>query len=342
MNTNRTAKKDFLGHTARFSNNVFENCVQTFYENGEIVKIQKNPLGFITKVESDSSFFEYDYDTGGKLLASKDLKNNIHTFYFYDDFGRCVEKRGENFDFFYKYDDYGFVKKISEEKSGFWVRFSYDFAGREVLRTFSNGGQITTGFDESGKKCFSEIRNSLGIIISADYVIYDERGRVKALSDQNMNIREYEYDEKGRLISTCYPYSDEVRLFALNEALNSGAYITAENPAGKNVYFEKEILSKLSGVLKLAKNSSRLSDVQYSWIEKYSYTETGAVKTLENPFGKIIYEYDALGRLEKKHASNSVTEGMSFFGMTTAALKKFPLGIQRFPLLTEILCGRFL
>ena len=297
------------------------SCLIEFY-NGEKAYVRKNPLGLITKIDSDFSSAEYEYDRGGRLYSLHDLKNGIKVFYGYDDYGRCISKKVNNCDFSYFYNSDGLLKEIRERNSSFYVQFLYDDLKREVFRRYSNGVEIKSGYNEKGLKSFSEIRDSLDNLICADYIIYDDKNRIQYVCDKNCNIKQFSYDNKGRLVSASFPYTEEICLLSKKEALACGFYLKSEHPDGKNVYFESEGISKINALLESAGNSARVPVVQYSWIEKYDYTATGAVKSVENPFGKINYEYDIFGRLLKKYGSNSKENGMSFYWNDDNCLEK--------------------
>lgn len=307
-----TAQTGFSGKRQFIDRSYSDGVCTIRFASGEKYVVQKNPLGLITKLSSDYSDVEYDYDRGGRLIKLLDLKNDIEVLYAYDNFGRCVSKKSSGFDFTYSYNESGIMNEISEAGSAFWVRFGYDTLNREVLRSSSNGVQIKTGYNEKGQKSFVETRDSLGNLIAADYIVYDDKNRVSLLADKNLFVKRFSYDAQGRLISTSYPYSDEICAFGIKEAKDCGLYLKTEHPDGKNVYFESQERGLLGEVLRLAGNFQQPSGVQYSWIESYEYTKLGAVKSVENPLGKINYDYDSLGRLSKKYGSNSESEGMTF------------------------------
>ena len=317
-----TGKKSFSGKEQIIEHNYRELSCSIIFSDGEKFFIQKNPLGQIISIKSDFSSMEYDYDRGGRLTSVYDLKNDIKVSYSYDDFGRCISKSSRNFEFSYLYNEQGFIKEVSESMAQFWVRFDYDELNREILRRYSNGVQKKSGFNEKGQKCFCESRDSLNNLICADYIVYDDKNRVQYVCDNFLNIKQYSYDEGGRLISTCYPYNNEISEFARKEAVNCGLYLKSEHPDGNNVYFDSDGIAKIRQSMAYAGNTAGISGVQYSWIEKYEYTASGAVKSIENPYGKINYEYDASGRLLKKYASNSKEEGMSFYWNDDNCLEK--------------------
>lgn len=312
----------FSGNRQLVNRNYSDGSCSIDFYNGEKFFIRKNPLGMIKKIDSDFSSVEYEYDRGGRLSSFRDLKNNIEVFYAYDDYGRCISKKTKNNEFSYLYNSEGLLKEISEGNSSFYVQFFYDDLKREVLRHFSNGVEIKSGYNDKGLKSFSESRDSLGNLICADYIIYDDKNRIQYVCDKNCNIKHFSYDNKGRLLSATFPYSEEICLMAKKEVLDCGLYLKSDHPDGKNVNFEGEGIASINRLLQTAGNSARVPQIQYSWIEKYDYTATGAVKSVENPFGKINYEYDAFGRLMKKYSSNSKDEGMSFFWNEDNCLEK--------------------
>ena len=311
-NGNLTEEKLFSGKRQFIERNYTDGSCSVTFSDGKKHYIKRNPAGALTKIQNDFSSIEYEYDRGGRLTKFYDLINDIEISYDYDDFGRCLSKRGKSFDFSYLYDESGKLKEISEATSGFWVRFTYDDLNREIFRKYSNGLVLKTGFNQKGQKCFFEARDSLNNLIHADYIIYDDKNRIQFICDRDLNIRKFSYDSKGRLQTASYPYNDQHLALGIREGLECGLYLKTEAPDGKNLYFESSEISKINEVLRQAGNMKAISGQQYSWEEEYEYTESGAVKSVKNPLGKINYEYDALGRLQKKYAASSKGEGMTF------------------------------
>lgn len=274
--------------------------------------IERNALGKIQSVTSSACHMEFEYDSGGRMVKFYDHKNHFLVNYYYDEYGRCIQKKGNSFEYNCEYNPQGYISKISTNNPSFAVSFYYDSLGREVERKFSNGTVQSRAYNEHGQKKFVETKDAMGNLIAADYILYDEKGRIEYVCNKNLEVRQYLYDKNGRLTETLYPYTEEIKAFAQKEALDCGLYLKTDNPDGVNLILEAEAVKKLNEILQAAGNSDQLYGKQYSWKEAYDYNPQGCIRSVQNPFGKIIYEYDKMNRLISKHGANSAAEGMSF------------------------------
>lgn len=251
----------------------------------------KNSIGKITKVENKDSVLTFDYDTAGRLVKSNDSFTNIPIEYFYDSNGNCIQKKSAYFDYHYEYDKKGNVTKASDRISGIWIEFERDVRGRVTKEKYSNGVEKTTEYNSLGEKTCVKIKNRFGAIVSSQNLTYDENNKLSLLLNEKGEAWKYDYDSDGRLIKVTSPYTEDQRLYALEEAKDCGFGIKNEKPDGIQLKLEN-------------------GKVQYSWWEEYTYTDTGAVKTTKNPFGTINYEYDEKNRIIAKRAANTSSGGM--------------------------------
>jgi len=199
-----------------------------------------------------------------------------------------------------------------EADSGLKVTFEYDNFKREIKRVFSSGAEIITGYNSDGYKSFCIIKDRLGIEISADYVLYDEKGRISYVFNKNLEYVHYNYDDKGHLLAATYPYSQELKLKSLSEAEVCGFYIQNDAFAGEEKTLPLQVENKLTELLNQAGSNKQIRNSQFCWTETYSYNSCGSLASVQNNLCKILYEYDDLNRLSSKYSENTKKEGMHF------------------------------
>lgn len=253
-------------------------------EKGNSTVIGRNPLGEITSIKSAYCDQNYEYNDFGDMVYYSDNLNGVQIEYFYDNFGRVVEKKSGDFDLVYEYDSCGRVSRILDRVKDAWVACAYNGNGSEAERTFSNGYRIVFEYETSGlvKNCIC--KDALGLVVYAEYITRDEKGRVTCVKKQNGQESNYEYDSRGRLVKSSLPYSPELGDFYLREAEECGIYV-------KNEAF---VLNK------------------GQWTSSYEYTKNGSLAEVTNPYGTILYDYDGMNRLVAKYGKNSRENGMTF------------------------------
>lgn len=274
-------KVDFEGQQVTYKYDGEKNKTIIEYNSGETVEVQTDPLGRLLTLKSSDCDYKYDYNEFGQLIHFQDSKSQLDIDYFYDGFGRCIEKKSDIFDLVYSYDG-GKISRIDERKKNVWVAFKYDLNGNEIERSFSTGNTIKSVFDSYGNLKSRQSRDSIGQVIFSEEIERDSEGRIISVRDKNGNFTKFDYDTKGRLVFASCPYTESIRDFYLKEAENCGMYV-------KN-----------------------LPDTLLSWDMAFEYTSGGNIAAVESPLGKIFYEYDAMNRLICKHGENSKGGGMTF------------------------------
>lgn len=278
-------KKNSSGNSETYSYDDMNNSFKISFENGQTISVKKDLLNDITEIQTVNDKSEYKYDTSGRMTESIDKLTGTVVEYLYDEWGRCNQKKSNSFNYVYEYDSCGRIIKIEDLFTRGGITFEYDKKGNVIKQKYSNGIQKQISYDEFGRKCVITGKLKNGLIFSEEKIKYDENGRITTIQNEKDEFFEYLYDEKGRLVTVYSPYSDEILENSKEEAIECGLGIKNETPVGE------------------------IRNNQYCWFEKFDYTKTGNIKSISNPLGTIIYDYDKMNRLINKHGSNS--DGLS-------------------------------
>ena len=307
-------KKNFSGRIDNYTYNDSENSLSIQYGNGDKSFIVRNSLGLITKMKNAYSDFEYTYDLMGNLLEQYDCITDYTVSFQYDNYGRCINKKGNNFSIKYDYDNNGRLQRILDIRTGLWILFEYDKCSRIVKEVCSNGITTSIVYNKTGEKESVVSKDRSGQIISSDFIIYDSFGRIASVCNKNGDWTNYNYDNAARLVSVSSPFSESWYDFYKREAENCGFYIkendwkdVKENLSASRRNAFKEIIDR-AGCGTLVNPKA----VQSVWTESYSYTTTGAISKIQNNLCSIYYEYDSLNQLKRKYADNTMSDGVVF------------------------------
>lgn len=306
------SKKDFENKNTTYYYDDVNNITVESFSNGENCIIEKDPLGHIVRLENNEGSILFDYDTGGKLIEMKDNISGIQVFYDYDSYGRCIEKSSSNFDLCIEYDNTGLISCVSEKSDSSSISVEYDVYGRETRRDLSNGVSIHSVYNSKGQKDLVFAKEPYGLVISAEATLYDENGKKHIVANKDGDITRYCYDNKGRLESVEYPYSEEIVNKARREAIECGIYLKDENPDGAVCSIGFEDYEGVNSLLQKAGQNTKANKTQKCWKEVFTYTKNGNVASVENSFGKILYEYDSENRLIQKHGVQTEAGGIKF------------------------------
>lgn len=296
-------KEDFSGKIQEYEYDEKNNKQIIKCENGNKIEITKNPLGYITNLNTKEYSLEYKYDKCGNLISEYSPKTDSLVEYEYDQFSRCIKKSGNNFSFKYSYDEMSRLSKVEDELSGNWISFECDNLSRVNKIKYSNGFETRKGYTESGKKEYSVTSNKFGLVIFAEYILYDSNGKIEMVTDKDGNITKYEYDKRGRLISTNYPYREELKNNYIREANECGYFDKNTKITLDKIKLSQKDITRINKVYEKAgvKAFTNLNTNQFCWLEEYSYNNNGSLIAVNNPCGEIIYEYDCLNRLISKN-----------------------------------------
>lgn len=317
-------KKWYSGKLTKYLYDDFYNILkvqnQTVNKKGDVEKtedyIEKNLVGQIVAAKNEASNLKLEYDFTGNLICYEDIIANVNVKYEYDGVGRLISKKSDSFDFVYSYDVLGNLEKIEELKSNTWVCFEYeksiDGNCYETVRKFSNGSLIKTYYDDFGRTNCVITKNSLGQVISADFISYDDEGKIRARCDAIGKLTIYEYDEKDRVVCEKKSFSKEVLDFYKNEAIECGLFVSFDESEyfGEYENVSSQIANDFFSLFKETGVNVNLSVSNYFWVQKYDYNLIGSLTSSINAFGKILYEYDNQNRLVYKHGANTQTEGI--------------------------------
>jgi len=305
---------NFDGSQDYFSYDDSRNLMKINYATGEKGEITRNSIGLITSIKNEDCNYTYEYNSLGRLIKYSDLNALISIDYFYDDYGRCIEKKSDSFDFVYSFNKNGKIIQLEEAISGFWISFDYDKDGREVLRTYSSGFKQFITYDNKGHIDSIVTKDSSNRICTGEFIGRNQDGRISLVCDECGNWKKIEYDVNRNICRTLYPYSDVMVEYYLKDAVETGLSIKDSHPEGKLEFLTENESSILKSILEKAgvENEVYLKNSLECWEEKFTYTRNGSVETSENSFGKIIYEYDKMNRLLSKSGANSKANGIKY------------------------------
>ena len=305
-------KENYSGIVEKYDYDVENRTTTIEYSTGEKIEFINDENNNLVKLNTNNYSLEFEYDKRGNLISEYSVKTNTKINYFYDDYSRCIRKSGANFSFAYFYDEMSRLMKVKDEMSDNWIEFEYDNFLRVKNKKYSNGMESSYGYNEYGQLEYSITKNNLGLILAGEFLLYDNLGRISIKSDASGNVTKYKYDERSRLISTEYPYTEERKDAYLDEATECGYYILEENPSVGNISLNHDEIVNIRKLYEKAGVNSyiTINTNQKTWLEKYDYSKTGSIKSVINPYGEIVYEYDNLNRLISKNYKSSNNNGI--------------------------------
>lgn len=302
-------KKDFEDNEYTFTH-YDDGFVQLC--NNEKFLVKKDELGRIIEVNSNGDIVRYEYNQAGKLIRQEDVSSSLEVFYYYDEYGRCNRKKSNLSDFEYEYYHTGKVKCVKDNIHNTYVNFEYDIHGNEIKRSYSNGIDMFFGYNSQNMLECVYAKEIYGALIYAEVVLFDENNKISYVADKNGNLTYFEYDEKGRLSSAEYAYTSGFSDFYKNEYKECGGYLLSEEIPLESKSIEKSVKNAFLSIFEKYNLGISLCDYQEVWSEEYTYTKTGSVQQVKNPYGLIIYEYDCMNRLVQKHVENTESKGTKY------------------------------
>lgn len=303
---------DYSGKTTQYSYDKKAQEITVKYPDGTSKLLKYSPLGKPVVIQNESGTYKYTYNSAGLLTSVYDSSSEIEIIYEYDSFGRIAKKKSPYFEFLYGYDSNGNMALFEEKESSVSVEMEYDENKRETKRTLSNGIQIFTTWNEYGEVQSVVAKQNYGLILSAEVNVYDDDGRLCINCSKDGEYIHYGYDDKGRLSFTEYVYQDKLIEAAKKEAVLCGIFIKDEKPSGTYSTITDSQLKKVNQLLSQAGIKKTADKNQFCWREEYEYTLTGSIKSVANPFGKIVYTYDSERRLLSKNGTNTLEKGIKY------------------------------
>lgn len=246
----------------------------------------------------DRSLAEYEYNPNNGKLIKLIYGNGYYERYVYNELEKVSEiwyniAEQENLGVKYEYTRNGSIYRITDYLNGRITELKYDGRGRAV-------GYIEYSLDEAER-------------YSESYVSYDDESRVvkdaiyltynfgTAQAPETLKasvIREYSYDEDGRLsessmggISIDYTYDELDRITEQSFSIYGDVYRTTEY-----VY-------EAGSASKIEKYVSTLGEGASAVVSEYTiaYDSRGFITEITQPDGKkISYEYDIIGQLTRE------------------------------------------
>ena len=162
------------------------------------------------------SDFEYTYDLMGNLLEQYDCITDYTVSFQYDNYGRCINKKGNNFSIKYDYDNNGRLQRILDIRTGLWILFEYDKCSRIVKEVCSNG--ITTSIVGEPNVGKSSLLNALldEVAKSGIEEVWNEEIRAYEEAHSHDNRHTSESPKQKSCINVIL---DELLLFAIKTGI---------------------------------------------------------------------------------------------------------------------------
>ncbi len=297
------------------------NLSEVQFPDGRVLSYQYDPMNRLVSVyENNGESESFEYDAAGNLIEAR--KDGIVYCFSFDKAGRVTSFADEGAEAFYEftYDSagnrsgiessggrtitytYDKRKKLTgASDSQGTVSYSYDAAGREVLRQYGDHIFVKRVYQDAqlkGISCFIKNGRKEEIIFGEGY-LYDNSGRRKAIISYTGEVTGFLY-RNGKLESAYYPAIPELVERTKSELTEHGI-IPHDFPSVD--YFPSEIVTReeihtvfRSMDFQWPKESIRLNRC---WREQYFYDEDGNRIVKSTPLGDIHYAYDDKARLIK-------------------------------------------
>ncbi len=264
--------------------------------------ITRDFIGNIVCIKNNVSNIEFYYDKAGNLVEAADINLKSKSDYSYDRFGRCTYKDIDNIRYEFEYDECGQLKSIYVPEAEVYIDYEYDCFNREIERKYWNGIVEKTSYNDYGLIESKITLDSIGQILRCNLLIYNDKGKLLYDFNKDGNYNHYEYAHDGKLQAIDYPYSEDLKRFYIDEAIDCGFSLDSE-PYSDVLYLPDSIYTKVNSILSKNNLAGRISIPNYQKClsEKYTYTNSGGVASVENGLGRIVYEYDENNHLQKKY-----------------------------------------
>ncbi len=259
---------DALGNKTEYKYNNNNKIEQELFADGSTLEYTFDALGNRLSLKDNAgNVINYSYDQRDRLVMI-DFPGSNDVQYSYDKIGRILTAINQDATVMYDYDKSG--KLIHETLNGLTTRYNYNLSDRNRTITYPSGRVIV------------ESRNL--------------RHEISNISENDVNIVEYEYDNGNRKISktlangvqTFFDYNENNWISTIQHKLQNGILV------GFNYEYDKEG-NKLveENIHKLA-----ISEI-YKYDKLYRLTEfkKGFLKddTIANPKIDLFFQYDGVG-----------------------------------------------
>ena len=339
--SNITSKTDALGRVADFEYDDFNRLKKITYPPATVgatrlfETIAYNKVGNVTqRIDTAGRATSYGYDNANRQTSLVDADNKTTTF-GYDALSRLtsvLDPLSQNYQF--GYDAMGRQTQIT--RGGVSMSYVYDAVGNRTQRTDYNGlvtnytydnlnrvtaityPTRTVSFGYNVRNQVTQATNENGAV----YISYDNRYRVKSLSDPFFYGITYDYDTVGNRTKislngatyATYTYDVVNRLTNLKDSTNlnfpytydtANRLVTRGAPNGVTATYTYDGLDRLTSLTHSA-GAGVLIDNQYT------YNDASNITSWTNASGNNSYAYDSVNRLTAATHSSQPGEAYSY------------------------------
>ena len=225
------------------------NLINSTYGNNQTINYTYDTFNRLLSTTKQDKTLNYYYDNFNNIAQIKDITNNKTFNYLYDLGNRLTSYKEDNiYSIRYNYDDNNNVAKVRQNYltydkavnytydrdsnpttlnyKGKEITYNYDALERLVSKKINNSYTISYGQYISGLKTttlYNSVNNN-GNIINYEH---DDVGNITTIKENNILVREYEYDDLNELIKE-YNYPDNI--------ITSISYDLGGNIISKEVY----------------------------------------------------------------------------------------------------------
>ena len=270
---------DTLGRTTQYRYDGLSRLVERINAHGQSVKYEYDAQHNLTaQTDENGERHELHYDKNQRLIKEVGFDGRVQ-HYGYDAAGHLVSHTdGANRITQFKRDALGrLLKKWSSDKD--ISRFEYDPLGR-LVRATGKDSELEFKYSDNGQ-LIEERQN--GVRLRHEYDLNNQRS---ATAFNNERI-EYEYNVQGlfkRIAYNGHTITSVTR--------NTQGWEIARTSGAVSSFFEYDPMKRLIRQ-RAVKGQTLLLERQYA------YDPSGKVRQIDDEkFGKTVFKYDALGRLQ--------------------------------------------
>ena len=275
---------------------------------------------------------EFTYDEVGKIISTKDAKNNIKTF-SYIDFNRLSQITSPapfNYINKFEYDEKGNITKIEKQTDdplNPWRTIINTYTSMNKLETTTDELNNTTTYQYNLNNQASTTTDAEGHITQ---LLYDNRGlleetidalnhvttrsytptgNLERIIDARGNPTLYEYDKLNRLINTTF--ADGTRESLQYDSMNNVSQKITRK--GDIISYTYDALYRLE--VKTYPDASTVS---------YSYDKGSRLTSVTDANGMIQYEYDRLNRITNTIYPGDIQVGYEYDSLGNRTKLTYP------------------
>jgi YD repeat-containing protein len=278
----------------------------TYYSDGQVDTII-DPKGYVTKHMYDqygnvenityaygvlNQTITYVNDIMGNVKSMSDANGN-KTDYEYDSKDQLKKQiNPDGGEINYEYDLRGNRTAVTDA-NGNRTTYTYDVFNTLVITTDPDGNTITNTYDDEGNVVSTEIKDSVGTVMTSTTYTYDIYNKFKKTIHQDTTYTELTYDDYGN-IETKRDENGKITTFGYDflDRLKS-----VKDPDLKDTLYTYDYRDNLKTVEDANNN-----------ITSYDYDKLNRLKLITSPdTGLTEYTYDDNGNMETKKDAENVT-----------------------------------